>query len=123
MPSRAKRAAARSRTFVKTCGPAPAQEQAWQSMRVMRRFTAADILVTASIGKKSLQAFIKGLADAGYLRLAKPRANGRAGSYHLWQLVRDTGPFPPVLHLDGGATDRNTSTRYESVRNKEGTST
>lgn len=89
--------------------PAVGHQQAWQSMRVMRRFTSADLLVTCpGIGESGLHKYLRALRLAGFLRLARPRVSGRAGSRDLWELVLDTGPLCPIKRWHGGMYDRNT---------------
>lgn len=88
---------------------APGLQQAWQAMRVMRRFTSADILVTAAVGESALHKYLQLLGRTGYIRLAQPRVSGRPGSRHVWAMVRDTGPVAPIRRKDGtGVFDRNT---------------
>lgn len=89
-----------------TC--APGLQQAWTSMRVMRRFTTAELEATGTLKLRALQEFCRVLHKAGYLRLVQERVSGRPGSYDLWQLVRDTGPVAPVRRKDGETVfDRN----------------
>ncbi|MCW5666494.1 MAG: hypothetical protein KIT35_21900 [Piscinibacter sp.] len=95
---------ARSRA---TC--APGLQQAWTSMRVLRRFTTAELEATGSLKRRALQEFCRVLHGARYLRLVQPRVSGRPGSYDVWQLVRDSGPVAPVRRKDGETVyDRNT---------------
>lgn len=78
-------------------------------MRVMRRFTTADLETTGSLKIRALQEFCRVLHKAGYLRLVQPRVSGRPGSFDLWHLVRDSGPVAPVRRKDGATIfDRNT---------------
>lgn len=65
-------------------------------MRVLRRFTAPDLCVTSGIKTVNVQRYLRYLAAAGYLRLVRENVNGLAGSYRLYQLIRDTGPHAPI---------------------------
>ncbi len=89
-----------------------ARRQAWQSMRIMRRFTHADILTTAAINKSNLGKYITGLLRCNFIDLAQPRVNGRPGSNDVLRIARDNGPRPPILHKDGSMTDPNTGERW-----------
>ena len=88
---------------------APALQRAWQSMRVMRRFTTHDVMTTAEIGESALQKYVRSLHGAGFLKLVTPRVSGRPGSRDMWMLVRDSGPLAPIRRKDGtGVFDVNT---------------
>lgn len=89
-----------------------ARRQAWQSMRIMRRFTRGDILTTADIEKSNLGKYVKGLLRCNFLDVAQGRANGRPGSSDVLRIARDNGPRPPILHNDGSMTDPNTGERW-----------
>jgi hypothetical protein len=89
-----------------------ARRQAWQSMRIMRRFTRADILISAEINESNLRKFIKGLLRCNFLDLAQERVSGRPGSVDVLRMARDNGPRPPILHIDGSMTDPNTGERW-----------
>jgi hypothetical protein len=89
-------------------------KQAWQSMRVMRRFTQAELLTVApAVTPSLLKRYVRSLTDAGFLRIVQARVNGRPGSSNVYMLVRDTGPVPPLRHTDGkGMHDGNTGITY-----------
>lgn len=92
-----------------TASVAPRLQQVWQSMRIQRRFTTADLLTTADAGKSQVHKYCCALAKAGYLRLQVPRVSGRPGSRDLWVLVRDSGPTAPIARKDRtGVYDPNT---------------
>lgn len=69
----------------------------WQSMRVLKHFTVPDLCRTAVARESNAKKFISRLAAHGYIALSRPAANGYAGSYNQWRLVRDTGPFHPTV--------------------------
>lgn len=88
---------------------APRLQQVWQSMRVLRRFTTADLLTTAACGQSQVHKYCRALARTGYLRLHLARVSGRPGSRDVWLLVRDSGPEAPIRRQDGsGVYDPNT---------------
>ena len=92
-----------------TASQAPALQRVWQSMRVMRRFTTADLQTTAEAGETAVLKFTRALHLTGYLRLDRPVVSGRAGSRNVWVLRRDSGPLPPIRREDGsGVFDPNT---------------
>jgi len=91
-----------------TVTQAPGLQKVWQAMRVFRRFTTADLLMTVEVGESAVMKYCRALARAGYLQCARPRTSGRAGSRDVWQLVRDSGPLAPIRRWDGnGVYDRN----------------
>lgn len=81
--------------------------QAWQTMRIMRRFTRADVLTTTSTERSNLTKYIRALLDFGFLSIEVKR-NGAAGSRDVLRMARDNGPLPPLRHNDGSMTDPNT---------------
>jgi hypothetical protein len=82
---------------------APQLQRIWQSMRVLRRFTAAELQAAAAAGKSQVGKYLSALKGAKIVRIAQPRVSGRPGSYDVWQLVRDLGPLAPILRKDGAA--------------------
>lgn len=83
-----------------------ARNQAWASMRVMRRFNAPDIQTTAGLARSNARKYIAALVRHGYLRLLS-KTRFEAGSYNTYLLVRDTGPKAPILRSDGSLFDPN----------------
>lgn len=67
----------------------------WQSMRVMRRFTVADLVATAEVGDSAATKYVRYLLRAGYLRCVVAKLNGRTGGHAHYRLLKDTGPFAP----------------------------
>jgi len=76
-------------------------------MRILRRFTRADILTTAAIERSNLTKYIRALVDCGFVAIEQNR-NGMAGSRDVLRIARDNGPQAPVMHRDGSMTDPNT---------------
>lgn len=91
------------------------RRQAWQTMRIMRRFTRADILTTADIAKSNLDKYLRGLIVCGFVEISTDRVSGRPGSRDVLRIARDNGPRPPILHKDGSVTDPNTGERWTVV--------
>lgn len=89
-----------------------ARARAWQSMRVMRRFTSAQVEATAEIASDNLKRYMRGLVAGGYLRIDVPRVSGRPGSFNVYLLVRNTGPRSPILWTDGRVYDPNDDEIY-----------
>lgn len=87
--------------------PPAARDRMWQSMRILRKFTAVDIASTAEGGFANAQKYARGLAAAGVLRIAAPKRNGRKFGHVVYQLVRDLGPIAPRLRSDGTTYDPN----------------
>ena len=90
-----------------------ARDRAWQSMRILRRFSLPDLMATAEVGQDNARKYVRGLARAGYLRVVKAKANGHKGGHAVYQLVRDTGPRAPRLQKDGSTYDPNEHRTYE----------
>jgi len=100
---------ARTEAAYSTTSQAPALQRVWQSMRIMRRFTSADLMTTSEAGETAVHKYVAALAAAGYLRLAVARVSGRPGSRDVWLLVRDSGPLAPIRRRDRtGVFDTNT---------------
>jgi len=70
--------------------------KSWQSMRILREFSLADLQVTAEVTYDSAKKYVRLLERAGYL-LRVVRHSGQPGSYARWRLVRDSGPVAPIL--------------------------
>lgn len=71
--------------------------QMWQTAKAMRMFSATDLkahLATTDVTLKKVEAYLRVLLKGGYLRVVQKAVPGeRVARY---QLVRDTGPKPPV---------------------------
>ncbi len=76
--------------------PGAARRKVWQSMRIMRQFTIADLCRTSCAKRNNVRKFMAGLSRHGYIARFGKYVSGRAGSYQPWRLVRDTGPRHPV---------------------------
>lgn len=84
-----------------------ARQRMWQSMRVLRRFSAADLVSTAEVGLAHAQKYCRMLVAAGYLRIVQPKREGVAGGHAIFALLRDTGPHAPRM-TNEGVRDPNT---------------
>lgn len=69
----------------------------WQSMRVLRRFSTADLMASAEVGRDAAAKYVRFLAHAGYLRVVQAKQSGLTGGHAVYALVRDTGPFAPRI--------------------------
>lgn len=69
----------------------------WQSMRVLRRFTVADIVAAGEVGESAATKYVRFLRQAGYLRVAQAKREGVTGGHAVYVLVRDTGPHAPRI--------------------------
>jgi len=89
------------------------RQQAWNSIRVLKRFTSAQVEATAEISRDNLRKYLKALDRAGYLVLAKPKRNGKSLGHAVWRLARDSGPRAPIVRTAGsGVYDPNQDTLY-----------
>lgn len=82
--------------------------QLWQSMRVLGQFTIAELTATCSTGLNNAQRYVKALADAGIVRIARSKQEGRRGGDAVYLLIVNEGPNPPRVRVDGTVFDPNT---------------
>jgi hypothetical protein len=85
----------------------------WAAMRIMREFTAGDIVAVCEIDKRaSVQTYISQLRRAGFVSVAREGNRGRH-EQKIFRIVRNTGPLPPALIARGTAMfDPNTEQEY-----------
>ncbi len=89
------------------------RQKVWNSIRVLKRFTSAQIEATAEVGQRNLNTYIRALSRAGYLALVRPRQSGKSLGHAIWRLSRDSGPQHPLPRRDGsGVYDPNQDTLY-----------
>lgn len=90
-----------------------ARQRVWNSIRVLKRFTAAQLEATATIRRANLQKYLLALDRAGYLTLVRPKQNGKSLGHAIWRLARDTGPRAPIVRTDSsGVYDPNHDALY-----------
>lgn len=89
-----------------------ARDRAWQSMRILRTFTQADLVATAEISRQNAKKYVSGLVRSGYLMITKQNESGKTGSFTSYRLVRNTGPKAPRLQSDGNTWDPNEHRTY-----------
>ena len=68
----------------------------WQSMRILRRFTVADLCRTSGAKRSNVRKFVKRLEVHGYIAQQGSFAGGRPGVFRGLRLVKDTGPLHPM---------------------------
>jgi len=82
-------------------------------MRVFKVFTTAQIEAAAGVGRANLRKYLQALKRAGYLRIARPKQNGKSEGHAVWGLSRNSGPKHPLPRRDGtGVYDPNHDTLY-----------
>lgn len=109
----------RKRAFAKhtvTRRPMAKRVTVWLAMRQLGRFDMATLVMTAVDPKacpaqRSVVDFVYRLTAAGYLRKQR-LAKGVRGGFCLYQLVRDTGPLPPLTRRNGECYDQNEGRVY-----------
>lgn len=75
----------------------PAQQQAWQAMRILRRFTLPQLLVTCpALAHRTARHYLARLRRCGYVAKVADRATGQVGSFDVYGLRRNTGPLAPI---------------------------
>lgn len=80
---------------------AVARQRAWNAIRVFKVFRASDVAATADINEANLQKYLHALQQAGYLRIERPKQNGKTLGHAIWRLVDNTGPQCPIVRRDG----------------------
>lgn len=74
----------------------------WRAMRVLRRFSLPELLITSGASRRSAEDFINCLARAGYLA-CEQRGHPMRGSWSVYRLAAGTGPrVPSISHRDLG---------------------
>lgn len=101
--------------------PPFARTRIWRSMRVMRRFTIADIAATAEAGLQNTHTYILDLVNGGYVRKLKQEVpkrgvEGRA----ILALIKDTGPLAPQRVKGGSIFDPNCGAGGSGCGNQSG---
>ena len=78
-----------------------ARQRAWNAIRIFKIFCATDITVGADIGERNLRTYLAALHRAGYLRVERPKQNGKVNGHTAWRLVDNTGNQCPIVRKDG----------------------
>lgn len=90
-----------------------ARQRIWNALRIYKLFTAAEIGPVASASPANVQKYLRALAQAGYLRLERPKRNGCVDGHAVWRLLRNSGPRCPIVRSDhSGVYDPNTDQVY-----------
>lgn len=87
--------------------PREGRSRMWQSMRVMRRFTVADLQTTAEVSRASATHYVRALRDAGYAQAVIDARVGSANQFVTYRLVKNTGPHAPRVARDRTVFDPN----------------
>ncbi|GCL64332.1 hypothetical protein [Pseudaquabacterium pictum] len=75
----------------------PGQQQAWQAMRILRRFTLPQLLTTCPLlAHRTARHYLGRLRRCGYVERVARRMSGVPGSYDTYSLRRNTGPVAPI---------------------------
>ncbi len=82
------------------------RRKVWMSMRILRTFSQADLLITTETSYRTVRRYLSALTKAGYVR---QQGKGHEAKY---QLLRNTGPKPPSIKGDR-LIDQNTGITYE----------
>ncbi len=92
------------------------QQKLWNTMKISRRFTLTDLMITANTNRNTAWHYTNQLVLAGYVRLAvrvNPRLSvqDKYGLTNIYQLIRDTGRFSPMKR-ENGCWDQNQQRLY-----------
>jgi hypothetical protein len=75
----------------------PGQQQAWQAMRILRRFTLPQLLTTCPrLAHRTARAYLARLRRCGYVVRVARRISGQPGGADSYSLVRNSGPQAPI---------------------------
>lgn len=72
----------------------------WQAARILRVFDRPTIEAVTELPRSACQTYSKQLRRAGYL-LVLTNADGSPGVHSRYQLLRDTGPYHPLIGRSG----------------------
>lgn len=90
-----------------------ARQRLWNAMRIFKVFTAAELAPVADASPANAQQYLHALAQAGVLRLERPKRNGAVSGHAVWRLIRNSGSRCPIVRRDGsGVYDPNTDQFY-----------
>jgi hypothetical protein len=78
------------------------RDRMWRTAKMLKVFTARDLAIAASIeggviAEAEAETYLRFLARADYLRIAKPAARGRGGAKAVYRFARSTGPEAPQV--------------------------
>lgn len=78
-----------------------ALQRVWQAMRIMRRFTIAQLQATAGESGQEVHyvhvhRFVSALRRCGYVTVMRPY-RGHYGEHAIFRLVLDSGPTRPLV--------------------------
>lgn len=89
----------RKRNYRKT-----GRQKIWNSIKISRRFTLADLIATCGVNRTVAWCYVEGLVRAGYVKTLHRREHHLPLSDRTpsrYQLLRDTGRYAPMLRKDG----------------------
>lgn len=90
------------------------RQKMWQSMRILVVFSVPDLISTAEVVPNTARKFTQALERFEYLTQARANVSGRKGSFAVWRLVKNTGPYAPVIRREGrGIYDPNLDKEIE----------
>ncbi len=72
------------------------RSRAWQSMRIMLRFTIPDLCRTSGAKLNNMQRYLRQLLVHGFVAQVGEYKGGRPGSCKHYRLARNTGPDHPI---------------------------
>ncbi|MBD2006326.1 MULTISPECIES: hypothetical protein [Cyanophyceae] len=87
----------------------------WKAIRILKKFTLADLQGTAEVPSKVAWKYVNFLCRTGFLHLLNPDAR-RSASKRVYMLARNTGPISPTVCRLGKreqVLDFNTKTYYD----------
>lgn len=87
-------------------------DRVWRAARFLKYFELDDVAATTGLASKTVGNYIRSLVSAGYVRVVSKADTNTPGSFHRYQLVRDTGPLAPKIYATRMVRDRNNGKDY-----------
>ena len=72
------------------------KEGVWKHMRRLKRFTLNEIWLETNMYKRTISEFILGLVNAGYLKVADIKDNGKCFDTRVYEIVKSPRDVPRV---------------------------
>lgn len=85
-------------------------DKLWSTMRIMKRFTIANLCESAEVNTDCAHRFVCLLLKSEIVKVAKANNSGTKGSYRL---AKDLGVGTPIFLKDGRLLDSNTGEYLE----------
>ncbi len=87
---------------------APSRKQRmWSAMKVLKRFSHADLALAASVGHIDAKDYCRALRKANYLKVVQTAQRMCRARVYSFDKSKDTGLLAPLVMREGSVFDRN----------------